>query len=70
MTHSLTCLMEITCGGAAGRAQIARVCSYCEREKNEGPFLQSYLKVMRVRKVSHGICREHYRAQMETLKLE
>lgn len=60
--------MEITADiGPAIRT--ARVCSYCETERNESQFLRSYLRVMRVTKVTHGICQPHYQTELLKLKV-
>jgi len=72
MAHSLKCVMEIVTDSFNGKPKYARVCSYCARDNNEGPFLTSYLNGLTKGKgvpITHGICESCYQKELEKLKL-
>ncbi len=68
--HSLTCVMGIITDELTGKLKAVRVCSYCERDKKETQFLESYLATLGDPPITHSICPECARVEREKLKVE
>lgn len=67
--HSLTSLMGLVTDEQTGKVTWAKVCSWCEKERDERGFVQAFARQYHT-EVSHGICQTHYAREMEKLKID
>lgn len=67
--NSLTSLLGLDTDPQTGKVVSIKVCSWCEREKGETLFAQSFASQHHA-PISHGICIRHYGEEMAKLRLD